>query len=57
MTDFGHRRHRQYGSDRKPANRYIVHQTVLVRSTRGPVLAASQQIEVGGDRRGDFIEH
>ena len=35
----------QYGSDRKPANRYIVHQTVLVRSTRpDQVLAASQQI-------------
>jgi len=35
----------QYGTDRKPANRYIVHQTVLVRSTRpDQVLAASQQI-------------
>ncbi len=35
----------QYASDRKPANRYIVHQTVLVRSTRpDQVLAASQQI-------------
>jgi hypothetical protein len=35
----------QYASDRKPANRYIVHQTVLVRSNRpDQVLAASQQI-------------
>ena len=35
----------QYASDRKPANRYVVHQTVLVRSSRpDQVLAASQQI-------------
>ena len=35
----------QFMSDRKPANRYIVHQTVLVRSNRpDQVLAASQQI-------------
>ncbi len=35
----------QYGSDRRPANRYVVHQTVLVRSSRpDEVLAASQQI-------------
>jgi len=35
----------QYASDRRPANRYVVHQTVLVRSSRpDEVLAASQQI-------------
>ncbi len=35
----------QYASDRRPANRYVVHQTVLVRSSRpDQVLAASQQI-------------
>jgi hypothetical protein len=35
----------QYATDRRPANRYIVHQTILVRSTRpDQVLAASQQI-------------
>ncbi len=35
----------QFASDRKPANRYIVHQTVLVRSNRpDQVLAASQQV-------------
>ena len=35
----------QYASDRKPANRYVVNQTVLVRSTHpDEVLAASQQI-------------
>jgi hypothetical protein len=35
----------QYATDRRPANRYVVHQTILVRSTRpDQVLAASQQI-------------
>jgi len=35
----------QYASDRRPANRYVVHQTVLVRSSLpDEVLAASQQI-------------
>ena len=35
----------QYGPNRTPPNRYIVHQTVLVRSTRpDQVLAASQQV-------------
>jgi uncharacterized protein len=35
----------QYAPDRKPTNRYIVHQTILVRSNRpDQVLAASQQI-------------
>ena len=35
----------QYSSERKPANRFLVHQTVLVRSTHpDQVLAASQQI-------------
>jgi hypothetical protein len=35
----------QFISDKKPANRYVVHQTVLVRSNRpDQVLAASQQI-------------
>lgn len=35
----------QYASDRRPANRYVVQQTVLVRSSRpDQVLAASQRI-------------
>ena len=35
----------QYASDRTPTNRYVVHQTVLVRSNRPDhLLAASQQI-------------
>lgn len=35
----------QYGSDRKPANRYVIHQTMLVRSNQPDrVLAASQQV-------------
>ncbi len=35
----------QYASDRPPANRYVVHQTMLVRSSQpDQVLAASQQI-------------
>ena len=35
----------QFGPDRKPANRYVIHQTMLVRSNKpDQVLAASQQI-------------
>ncbi|HTE47124.1 MAG TPA: SIMPL domain-containing protein [Gemmatimonadaceae bacterium] len=35
----------QYGSDRKPTNRYVIHQTMLVRSNQPDrVLAASQQV-------------
>lgn len=35
----------QFGPDRKPANRYVIHQTMLVRSSKpDQVLAASQQI-------------
>jgi hypothetical protein len=35
----------QYATDRQPANRYVVHQTVLVRSNKpDQVLAASQRI-------------
>lgn len=35
----------QYGPERQPANRYVVHETVLVRSPRpDQVLSASQQI-------------
>jgi hypothetical protein len=35
----------QFASDRTPTNRYVVHQTVLVRSSRpDQVLAASQRI-------------
>ncbi|MDB4883038.1 MAG: hypothetical protein JWL95_1804 [Gemmatimonadetes bacterium] len=35
----------QYASDRKPANRYVIHQTMLVRSNQPDrVLAASQQV-------------
>jgi hypothetical protein len=35
----------QMGSDRKPANRYVIHQTMLVRSTQPErVLATSQQV-------------
>ena len=35
----------QFGSDRKPANRYVIHQTMLVRSSQPDrVLAASQQV-------------
>ena len=47
MTDFSatDANANQYGPDRRPANRYVVHQTVLVRSSRpDEVLAASQQI-------------
>lgn len=47
MTDFSvaDANANQYGSDRTPANRYVVHQTVLVRSSApDKVLAASQQI-------------
>ena len=35
----------QYASDRKPTNRYVIHQTMLVRSSQpDKVLAASQQV-------------
>jgi hypothetical protein len=35
----------QYGSDRKPTNRFVIHQTMLVRSNQPErVLAASQQV-------------
>ncbi|MEP6494295.1 MAG: SIMPL domain-containing protein [bacterium] len=35
----------QFGSDRKPTNRYLIHQTMLVRSNQPDrVLAASQQV-------------
>ena len=47
MTDFSatDANTNQFGPDRRPANRYVVNQTVLVRSTRpDQVLAASQQI-------------
>ena len=47
MTDFSatDANTNQFGPDRRPANRYVVNQTLLVRSTHpDQVLAASQQI-------------